>query len=160
VETRPWPRDPRYLVGEDGTILNPEGAPLSCPPDRDGYLLPYIRNPIGKRIGAHVIVCEAFHGLKPRPDMQVAHGNGVRTDNRSVNLSWKTCAGNHADKVEHGTDLIGIRNGRAVLTDEQVVGIRAALADGSAVRALARTYGVSHGTIRFIKQGATWKHLL
>jgi hypothetical protein len=154
----PWPRDPRYLVGDDGSILNPESQPLPCPLDRDGYPLPYIRKPIGQRVGAHVIVCETFHGPRP-PGMQVAHANGVRTDRHPSNLSWKTCAGNHADKREHGTDLIGVRNGRAVLNDDRVREIRALSATGIGARPLAARFGVSRATIRFIVQGATWRHV-
>lgn len=51
----------------------------------------------------HVLVCEAFHGPKPKPGMVVRHLNGVSTDNRPENLAWGTHSENNFDLVRHGT---------------------------------------------------------
>jgi hypothetical protein len=51
----------------------------------------------------------------------------------------------------------GEKNGRAKLTVEQVSGIRSSLALGGTERGLAKIYGVSKGTIGFIKRGETWR---
>lgn len=53
----------------------------------------------------------------------------------------------------------GEKNGSAVLTAEKVLEIRARRARGESLRALARAYGVSKGTITFIVQRQTWKHI-
>jgi NUMOD4 motif-containing protein/HNH endonuclease len=50
----------------------------------------------------HRLVLEAFVGPAPE-DMETLHGNGVRHDNRLVNLRWGTWAENYADRVRHGT---------------------------------------------------------
>lgn len=68
VERRVWPRDPRYLVGTDGAILDPTGQVVAGTPGKWGHL-----HLLGTTAGA--IVCETFHG--PRPlGMQAAHENG------------------------------------------------------------------------------------
>lgn len=97
-------------------------------------------------VGAHVVVCEAWHGPRPA-GMQVAHGNGVRTDNRPENLSWKVPVGNAADRLRHGTH--GHR-----LTRDQVAAIRAS--DGTR-NELAIRYGVTPGTISHVRTGHTWR---
>lgn len=47
------------------------------------------------------LVLQAFEG--DQPDLQSAHENGDRTDNRLTNLSWKTPEDNTADRLLHGT---------------------------------------------------------
>lgn len=50
----------------------------------------------------HVLVLSAFVGPRPA-EMEACHGNGVRLDNRLVNLRWDTRSGNQKDAVQHGT---------------------------------------------------------
>jgi hypothetical protein len=50
----------------------------------------------------HQLVLEAFVGPCPE-GMEALHGNGVRHDNRRINLRWGTPAENAADRVRHGT---------------------------------------------------------
>jgi hypothetical protein len=53
----------------------------------------------------------------------------------------------------------GERNGAAVLTEKQVIEIRKKRESGVTLRALAKEYKVAKGTILFIVQRKTWKHL-
>jgi len=76
------------------------------------------------RIGAHVLVCLAWHGVKPTLKHEVAHNNGKCSDNYWKNLRWDTRKGNHADLQIHGTAVKGTRNGRAKLNDQQVKSLR------------------------------------
>jgi hypothetical protein len=147
----PWSVDPRYLVGEDGSVLGPTGAPVGrlC---EDGYRRISYRDPAtGRRhtTTAHVMVCETFHG--PRPDgLQVRHRNNDRADCRAANLRWGTPAQNMADQVGHRT--AGKR-----LTNEDVQAIRAE--PGTPRAELARRFGVTPGTISHIRTGHTWRNL-
>lgn len=49
----------------------------------------------------HRLVCLAFHGAPTGERQEVAHGNGVRDDNRAANLRWATRAENFADMKRH-----------------------------------------------------------
>jgi hypothetical protein len=99
----PVPRDPRYEVSDLGRIRR--GARELTPRKSDsGYLC--IRSRLA---GRHVVifvskaVAEAFIGPAPSERHRVAHGDGVETNNRLDNLSWKLPEENEADKKAHGT---------------------------------------------------------
>ena len=64
----------------------------------------YISLGHSSKAAVHVLVCKAFHGEKPSPDLQVRHLNGNCEDNRPENLTWGTVSENHLDKVRHGTN--------------------------------------------------------
>lgn len=53
----------------------------------------------------------------------------------------------------------GSRVGTSRLTEEQVALIKRDLARGVPRRAVAREYGVSTGTVGFIKNGTSWRHV-
>jgi hypothetical protein len=111
----------------------------------------------------HTLVCRAFHGAPPSPLHEVAHDDGVRSNPRAANLSWKTRAGNAADRPRHGTDWNGEKHGGAKLTNAQADQIRAAYArrDQSrrfwGQRDLARAYGVSDATIQRVVRGLSYR---
>lgn len=50
----------------------------------------------------------------------------------------------------------GSKNNTAKLTDDKVSKIRVMLAEGRPQRAIARTFGVSQGTVSQINTGITW----
>lgn len=50
----------------------------------------------------HRMVCTEFHGPPPL-GTEVRHLNGIKTDNRAVNLAWGTHSENERDKFGHGT---------------------------------------------------------
>lgn len=160
---RPWPRDPRILVGADGTLVGPQGRLLTPWADeRSGYLRVSVYRIDGverlRQPFVHVIVCETFHG--PRPvGKYVAHANGRPADCRAVNLSWKTPVENEADKLTHGTRPQGERVYCAKLTEQDVHAIRAARAAGATLSELAARYPVRETTIARAISRKTWKHV-
>lgn len=153
TEYRPWPRHPGYLIGSGGAVIGSRGRPLVLIVDR-GYLCFSAHIGAGTGHGrptlvrVHVAVCETFHGPRP-PGHEAAHENGIPTDCRAENLSWKTPAENQADKIRHGT-----LRPRAKLTIEQVREIRAS---PEPTRVLAERFGVGKSAIRRIRSGRTWQ---
>jgi hypothetical protein len=162
---RPWPRSPeRYEVDEDGTVFHRGGTALTTFPDPKGYLRANVYDDSrgGKRIQiqVHVMVCETFHG--PRPDgKQVAHDNGVKTDLRPGNLSWKTPLENSADSIRHGVLLASAGEGHhlAKLNPDKVRTIRAEHAGGASISDLARRFEVNYTAISQVVRGISWKHV-
>lgn len=161
IEYRPWPCAPRYLAGEDGSIVGPSGRVLRpLLRKRDGYLVVTVY--VGPRrwpAMVHLIVAEAWHG--PRPEgLEVAHGNGVQTDCRPENLRWATHLENMADAFTHGTVARGARLPQTRLTEDAVRAIRTEYATGAvSQRQIGERYGVGQMAISDIVRGKTWKHV-
>jgi len=128
--------------------------------DREGYLAIRLcvngRRPTFK---VHHLVLLAFVG--PRPEgMECRHLDGNKTNNRPENLCWGTSTENAADSFRHGTSPLGERNGRAKLTEANVIEIRKLLAQGMPQQAIASRFGVSRRTIGRIKSGTRWTHVV
>ena len=109
---------------------------------------------ISKRV--HRIVLEAFVGPCPE-GMEACHFPDRDTrNNRLDNLRWDTKASNHRDRVVHGTDNTGEKNGSAKLTWEKVAKIRAERAS-TTYRVLAEKYNVSLSAIQQVCERKTWR---
>lgn len=133
--------------------------PLSVRAEKNGYLRVRIWiGGRGKNLWLHRAVCEAFHGLAPTARHQAAHADGVRSNCRSDNLSWKTRKENYQDSILHGTSKRGEGNHMARLTPDHVRQIRARYRKGMSAT-LAAEFGVTPGTINSIAGGRLWTHL-
>lgn len=113
----------------------------------------------------HRMVLEAFVGPCPE-GMEAAHNDGDRLNNDVSNLRWTTHKENIADKKKHGTcasitgAVKGSKHGRSKLTEEQVLEIRKAYAEGTANQPqLAAKYGVSQPIIHHIIHRTLWDHV-
>jgi hypothetical protein len=107
----------------------------------------------------HRLVCQAFHGPKPHPKAHAAHNNGIKTDNRAVNLRWAMPIENERDKRAHGTVALGRRQPQAKLTDELVAELRERHRRGENFSALASYAGVNSGTVWRAIKGHKWAHV-
>lgn len=157
VEWRRHPKYPEYELSSDGNVRSIYTMrPLVGRIDKDGYRALVLCTG-GRRINARVaaMVLEAWVG--PRPSGFVArHLNGVRADNRPSNLTWSTQKDNIGDKIRHGTQQIGERGSRTILTEAQA---RRAKFGVESVKALAAEFGVARITIYQIRAGRNWRHL-
>ncbi|MET9293546.1 HNH endonuclease [Streptomyces sp. NPDC003077] len=155
---------PGYVITSDGRVQGPGrwGKPVWLRPSNNGtngsgYL--YVCLDDGTKRGVHTLVCAAFRGPKPGRGYHAAHLNGVKTDNRAVNLAWRSPGANERDKVLHGTGNQGERHGSAVLTEEIVREIRRDHARGASRRFLALRHGVGWSTVNKVVKWQTWRHL-
>lgn len=114
VEYRTVPGFPGYRAGDDGSIWSCWGNTgwgehgltnvwkrVSTPPGAKGYLrCNMVNDGRIKSVRIHRVILEAFVGPCPE-GMECRHLNGIRTDNRLVNLAWGTRKENIDDKVKH-----------------------------------------------------------
>jgi hypothetical protein len=166
MEIAPYPKDPRYGVTRDGRVFRivqarfgrPVPYQLSPVEGENGYL--YVGNGNGSGHGlkmctVHRMVAETYIP-NPLGLPEVAHENGVRNDDREVNLRWDTRVGNFADRVRHGTAWLGSKHKQAKLVEDQVLAIRQSKATGAAI---AAQYGISLSHARRLKRGEGWSHV-
>lgn len=110
----------------------------------------------------HRLVLRAFTG-RPPPNGVGRHLDGIRQNNAIENLSWGTYRENEADKVRHGTKLVGTRANSAKLTEPQVREIRRRYATRTGHvwgrSSIAREFGVHAETISRVVNGKWWSHV-
>lgn len=114
----------------------------------------------GKQPSAHCVSYALACGGPPPKGYWVLH----RCDNplcvRPDHLFLGTAQDNSSDMIAKGRSLHGARNGRAVLTDNNVVEARKRRdAEGWSWRRLANHFGVCPSTIRSAVLGETFKHV-
>jgi hypothetical protein len=107
----------------------------------------------------HRLVADAFIGPAPTEAHDVAHNDGVRTNNVATNIRWATPKENNADKHKHGTAQIGSKNGCSRLTEMEVGEILYYADRGYSQKMLALIYGVSRRNINKIVNGKSWGHI-
>lgn len=136
--------------------------------DGGGYLRTMLkRDSDGKfcTVKLHRLVAITFLE-NPLNKLEVNHINGVRNDNRVINLEWVT----HKENIKHSFKIglscnKGEKNPSATLTDEQAKEILSNYKfgkknkDGITKKELAKQYNVSFSVIRDLVQRRTWKHL-
>ena len=105
---------------------------------------------------AHRLVAFAFLGPPPTEQHQVAHGDGVTTNNVVKNLRWATPSENLDDRFDHGTMTLGTRNCRAKLNEAQVLEIRAMFKCAATYREVTSRFNIGSGTAGSIKSGKNW----
>jgi hypothetical protein len=156
-----------YEVSDHGSIRRVKSghgvkpyAPVRLRLSRNGYVrVSLYRDRSPSYHGVHRLVAMAFIG-QPLDGQVVNHNDGNKTNNTVANLEWATQSANlrhaYAMGLKTGSDMRGVRNGRAKLTPAQVAEIRA-LKGAERHIDVARRYGVSKATIHYIQSGKHWK---
>lgn len=90
-----------YIIREDGLVLNRHGKPISMQQSKEGYIrVEMWEGGKGKKQLLHRILADCFI---PNPDNKpcINHINGIKHDNRLINLEWVTRSENqmHAYKM-------------------------------------------------------------
>lgn len=162
----PVPDWPEYQVSDQGRVRRVAAGQGARPglvrkqyADESGRKSVVLcQNNTSVRFLVHRLVAAAFLP-DPSPERtEVAHNNGVNSDNRFSNLRWATPKENTADKVLHGTQTRGENHPVARLTEADVCAIRASAAKQSQ-RSVAREFGVSPAQVNRIVHGKRWSHV-
>lgn len=105
-------------------------------------------------------VCRRIHGEPPTPEHEAAHGCGRGAEGCVTprHLRWATPVENAADKIAHGTKLLGSRIPYAKLKEDQVLTIMRERGTTSAIN-LGKRYNVTSNAIYRIWYGHNWSWL-
>lgn len=106
----------------------------------------------------HRLIALTFLGPKPK-GLQVAHLNGIKTDNRLENLKWVTAKENQSHKRLHGTHVMGEENPHSKLKTKDVLEIRKLRKKGVSRIEIAKKYGICSWQIWHITSKRSWAHV-
>lgn len=114
------------------------------------------------RIKVHRIIAMLFvPNNDPENKVEVNHKDLNKLNNDYTNLEWVTHKENVAYSVERGSYNKGQHarelNGRAKITDNDVIEIRRLLNEGWKIADIARKFNIGWSTVQHIKLGDTWK---
>src|SRR5688572_28302739 len=149
-----------YYVSSEGRVKNAYGRILSFHKHYRGYIMGEVRtNHKERRRQIHRLVAEAFIP-NPKNKPQVNHLNGIKSDNRVVNLEWCTNYENSVHARMNGfypPNKRGEDHQQAHLTNEQALGIRnAKLGNGITRKTLCKEYGVSIHVVKDVRHGKSY----
>ena len=163
----------RYEVSDEGDVRGLDRTRK----DRWGYDIPikgrvmkqqqnkfgYMMVPLGtgtkqkKLCAVHRLVLIAF--TEHRPDMQVNHKDGDKTNNHISNLEWVTAKQNCEHRQASGLGIKGERCHSAKLTADQIPAIKELREKGLSQQKIADEYGVSQNAISRLLRQKTWAHV-
>lgn len=106
----------------------------------------------------HKLVALVFVNNLDPERITVNHNNGIKADNRAVNLSWMTYSENSTHGVDHGLIYSGSKHYAAKLDDTQVRVIKS-LKGEMRHEDIANYFGVNRATVSMILSGRTWKRI-
>ena len=106
----------------------------------------------------HRLVAEAFLENERNFD-QVNHIDGDKANNILSNLEWCTAKQNSVHKCKALGIGVGASNGRAKLTDDNVMKIDEMLCAGYPPKEIAAAFGVKYNSILRIKLGENWSNI-
>lgn len=108
----------------------------------------------------HRVMCILVHGDPEPGQTEVAHYCGNRRCVNPRHLRHATWEENSSDKIRHGTENTGERNGMSKLTEPQVFAIRELAASGALSQTeIGRRFGVRGTAVCRILSGKRWSHI-
>ncbi len=111
-----------------------------------------------RAVSVHKLVAEAFYG--PSFGLEVNHKNGIRSDNRVVNLEYATRSENAQHSYDTGLQSAkGEDNGQAKLNNQAVREIFAMRGQRVSAPTVGHRYGVGASVILDIWNGLLWSHI-
>lgn len=138
-----WP----YSVSSDGQVRNDRsGRTIRQNLHKSGYLQVQVWNKRKfKTFLVHRLVAQCFLGDKP--ELEVAHSDGIRTNNNLANLRWVSHVENMRDRDLHGSTARGVRNGKTKHSDDLVSRCIILQAQGLTLKAIAQELNIPLGTV-------------
>lgn len=149
-----------YKVSDLGNIYSVKTRIIRKAWIHKNYLTIQIRiYGVTKKLAVHRVVAQAFIP-NPENKPEINHKNGIKTDNRAVNIEWCTGEENRLHAAKMGLIPKGVQVVQAKLTNEDVEQIRTLSLLGVSNSEIAPLFKITQANVYAIVNKATWKHLL
>lgn len=153
-----FPLDERYEVTDQGEVFF-KGVKCNFKDQPKGYKRIYIRG-MGRDVGVHRVVAITYLD-NPEDKPTVNHINGVKDDNRLINLEWATYQ--EQSDHSHSTGLYWVPQGesahQATMTDQQVVDICELFMDGLMPKTVSEMMDLPLSRVADIKRQKSYKNI-
>ena len=113
----------------------------------------------GKLWPAHRYALTLYAGPAPAEGLHAAHSCNNPPCINPNHLRWATVAENMADRIVNNTNVPGVKNGQAKLTEAEVIKIRHLLNKGESQLKVGKQFGISQSQIGRIHLRETWAHI-
>lgn len=153
----------RLVRSNYGGLKPIPGQIMACPVNERGYAVATLRRDGGKRSRVvHGLVAESFLPADPaRPNIN--HIDGNKLNNSASNLERCTQQENVVHAYETGLTVgrhSGETHSRAILTEAIVRQARILFSRGIPTSTAAQMLGVTRNSLRAVRRGETWKHVV
>jgi len=140
------------------SVFSPQGKIMKLKPESWGYLsISLYHKGRNKKFLVHRLVAMYFHD-NPHNKPQVNHINGIKTDNRAVNVEWCTPKENMAHASLNNLRPFGEKSNFARLTEQEAKEIyRIGKLGGTKYAEIAKMFNVSRENISSIVRRKTWR---
>jgi hypothetical protein len=147
---------PKYEVSSLGRIRRQLRYKALCKSSKGYLYVGLMRNGKQFKVSVARLVAMTFIS-NPHNKPQVNHINGIKTDNRIVNLEWVTNQENRRYAVTHRLHCYGERMNSNKLTIDEVKQIKETKT--LTHTELAKQFNVNQSTITRIKNNKIWRQL-
>lgn len=150
----------RTIVTSKGITRKLRGRVLKPAYNGSGYLFVGLQvdNQL-KQLSVHRLVAEVFVS-NPDRYSEVNHENGIKDDNRSVNLKWCSKSYNIQHALNSGLKPRGENINTNILTVSQVLKVCELLdAKGMTQVSIGKMFGIHKDTVSAINTGKNWNWL-
>lgn len=150
----------KEVIGKDGQFISDLGRYKIVKSDSEIIKIGCLVKTGYRKIGVlyvHRIVAEYFCEKKQGCDI-VNHLNGVKDDNRAVNLEWTTYEGNNIHAFESGLRKTFSEGHWKSTTIENVYKIYALKKEGKKVKDIVSLIPLTRKAIHDIFHGKNWRH--
>lgn len=102
-----------------------------------------------------------YHGFESLDEsLDVNHIDGNKENNTKENLELITVQENLKHKFKIGLQSnLGVKNARAILSEEQVLEIKTLINDGCRNVDIAKMFNIHHKHVSLIRRGKRWSHI-
>lgn len=160
-EWKPARNFPLYEVSNLGNVRNVKtGLNLALPTSHGYVRILVCNNGTRKNKMVHRLVMEAFVGEPPQSNSVIHHINGIKTDNRLVNLMYCTQSHNICEDFKSGRrSYLGEKNNSAKLKASDIPIIKEYRKLGMKYKDIVERFDISMMGIANIFNGHTWAHI-